>query len=185
MGTARVYRLRKRKVVNAFSPATYRSACQLIESVRSYGANEINVIVSQGNNSIYSTIQEVLSFNGIPLKDSKLKDKKIKLYFTRENRQKAERLLSAMKNDKINLASIDFNSDPPEAESENGVRVPLSGYTRVLQSEGSEGEDQHEDLKNKQSENSGETTGPNWYLIGGAVVVGIILILAIVKLAKK
>lgn len=189
MGTARVYRLRRRPISNNFSPATYKSACGLIEGVKTYPAIELNVLVSKGDNTIHSTLYEVLTYNNLKPKKYTLKDKKIKYYF--ENRKKMEaaaNLISKMKNDSISLADINFDFDPPIGISQNGVDVPLSGYSRKQQNDNDEGYDQHEQLKSDKetaSETTEEKSSPNWYLIGGAVLIGVIVILAVVKLVKK
>lgn len=187
MGTARVYKLRRKKSVNSFDPATYRSAGGLIQNVLTYGANEINVIVDKGDNSIASTLIEVLEYNGLKPKNYKLKNKKIKLYFTKEKCQKAAMLLNKIRNDRINLSSIDFYSDPPVATSVNGVQVPLEGYSRASQSDGNEGNDQYENLKSEKVDTSAsdEKSSPNWILIGGIALVGVIVLLAAIKLLKK
>ena len=188
MRPTRIYRLRKRSVENRFSLATYRTACGLIEGIKTYPAIELNVLVSKGDNSIHSTLYDVLAYNNLKPKKYTLKDKKIKYYF--ENRKKMEEaatLIAKMKNDSISISQIDFDSDPPVGKSQNGIDVPLSGYTRKLQNNGDEGYDQYEKLKSgkQEAEPEDEKSSPNWILIGGIALVGIIVILAVVKLAKK
>lgn len=187
MGTARVYRLRKRKVVNAFSPAEYETAGKLIGIVKQYDGLVNTVEVGTSNpTDIQPVILSVLRHNGINVK--KVITEKNKLKFSIpgsvENRSRAQQMVANMKNDRI--IDVDFDDySYPVGTTLKGLKVPLEGYTRKQADNGDRGIVTITDTSQETSPVVSEKSSPNWYLIGGAVVVGIILILAIVKLVKK
>lgn len=186
MGTARVYRLRKRKVVNAFSPAEYEAAGKLIDIVKQYDGLVNTVEVGTSNpTDIQPVILSVLKHNGITVKKVITEKKKLKFSIpgSVENRSRAQQLVANMKNDRI--INVDFDDySYPVGTTLKGLKVPLEGYTQKQAENGDRGVVTITDTSQETSPES-EKSSPNWYLIGGAVVVAIILILAIVKLAKK
>lgn len=186
MGTARVYRLRKRKVVNAFSPAEYEAAGKLITIVKQYDGLVNTVEVGTSNpTDIQPVILSVLKHNGIDVKKVITEKKKLKFSIpgSVENRSRAQQMVANMKNDRV--IDVDFDDySYPVGTTLKGLKVPLEGYTKKQAEDGDRGVVTITDTSQETSPVS-EKSSPNWYLIGGAVVVGIILILAIVKLVKK
>lgn len=186
MGTARVYRLRKRKVVNAFSPAEYEAAGKLITIVKQYDGLVNTVEVGTSNpTDIQPVILSVLKHNGIDVKKVITEKKKLKFSIpgSVENRSRAQQMVANMKNDRV--IDVDFDDySYPVGTTLKGLKVPLEGYTKKQAEDGDRGVVTITDTSQETSPVS-EKSSQNWYLIGGAVVVGIILILAIVKLVKK
>ena len=187
MGTARVYRLRKRKVVNSFSPAEYEAAGKLITIVKQYDGLVNTVEVGTSNpTDIQPVILSVLRHNGFKVKKVITANKKLKFSIpgSVENRSRAQQLVASMKNDRI--IDVDFDDySYPVGTTLKGLKVPLEGYTKKQAEDGDRGVVTITDTSQETSPVVSEKSSPNWYLIGGAVVVGIILVLAIVKLAKK
>lgn len=186
MGTARVYRLRKRKVVNSFSPAEYEAAGKLITIVKQYDGLVNTVEVGTSNpTDIQPVILSVLKHNGIDVKKVITEKKKLKFSIpgSVENRSRAQQMVANMKNDRV--IDVDFDDySYPVGTTLKGLKVPLEGYTKKQAEDGDRGVVTITDTSQETSPVS-EKSSPNWYLIGGAVVVGIILVLAIVKLVKK
>lgn len=186
----RIYRLRKKSRVNYFSPADYEAAGKLIELVQQYDGLVNTVEVKTSNpTELEPIISAILEHNGFSVK--KVITEKSKLKFsipgTVANRSNAKKLVVNMKNDSID--TVDFvNHSYPVGTSVKGNKVPLKGYTQSQAESGDKGETKINTNTSSEGDSSSEAsekTSPNWLLIGGLSVVGLIAVLAIVKIIRK
>lgn len=190
--TGRVYRLRRksRNAVNMFTYEDYDGVCSDIMWAN-LAANKKNVIVKHAKNkmaAVTTVVKSVLKKNNINvIGTEKYASTNVKTLFkfgSKEDARKAQEIINKMATpDSINPARIMTNGDVVSnygvklnvdvEQAPNGNIVATQGGNYVSSNQQSQG--------NEESEYS----GPNWFLIAGAAVFGVILVLAIVKLAKK
>ena len=190
--TGRVYRLRRksRNAVNMFTYEDYDGVCSDIMWAN-LAANKKNVIVKHAKNkmaAVTTVVKSVLKKNNINvLGTEKYASTNVKTLFkfgSKEDAKKAQEIINKMATpDSINPARIMTNGDVVSnygvklnvdvEQAPNGNIVATQGGNYVSSNQQAQG--------NEESESS----GPNWFLIAGAAVVGVILVLAIVKLSKK
>lgn len=183
----RIYRLRRRNAVNLFGPADYESLGSHISNVKQYQVAK-TVEVTTDDTTINPYLKEILVFNKIKPGQVKITNKKIKFYIpSMEERFSALDIFSRIVGDSI--SDVDFSGSTPKAVSAHGVNVPLVGYTKEMAESGDKG-------KVSIGTNSGSSAGevapsgeekssPNWILIAGIAVVGVIALLAVIKMLKK
>ena len=184
----RIYRLRKKNNTNYFSPAEYEAAGKLIDIVKQYDGLVNTVEVGTSNpTDIQPVIMAVLKHNGFSVKKVITEKKKLKFSIpgTVENRSRAQQLIANMKNDRIDV--VDFvNYSYPVGTSIKGVEVPLVGYKKEQAESGDTGiVTIKSNTEGSDASEVSEKSSPNWLLIGGIVLVGIITLLAVIKLIKK
>lgn len=182
----RIYRLRRKKRVGYFEPADYEAACKHIDVVKKYDALVNTVEVTTDDTTISPVLKAVLEHNGYTPKNVIIGNKKIKYSIpgTVQKRSEVLTLLQNMKNDRIK--GVDFsNYSYPVGISENGVRVPLVGYTKAQAESGDRGTTTIGTSDSESSTEVSESSSPNWLLIGGIAVVGLIALLAVIKIIKK
>lgn len=203
--TGRVYRLRRkiRQDENNFYPAEYNDVAKNIDHLKTI-AGIVNVIVpgiggpkildvyfKKGKTSSSSIVTEVLNQSGITPKSVAVRSqKRVRYTFdSKADRDAASSVIGKMSGDKIVLSSIDYSTDPPTVTTKAGLEIELDGWSRP----------KSEDPEYNSSSYGGTDTAtvdfdsgedekkesPNWFLIAGAAVVGVVLVLAIVKLSKK
>ena len=178
----RIYRLRRKKRVNSFDPAAYEAAAKHIDSVAKYDLVQ-TVEVTTDDTSINPYLREVLVFNGYTIGNTNTTKKKIKYTIKdRNQRENALALLQKMKNDRIN--DVDFSGSTPVGISVSGVRVPLTGYTKNQAESGDKGITTIGASSTETTEIE-EGASANWLLIAGVSVVGIVVLLAVIKMFKK
>ena len=190
--TGRVYRLRRksRNAVNMFTYEDYDGVCSDIMWAN-LAANKKNVIVKHAKNkmaAVTTIVKSVLKKNNINvLGTEKYASTNVKTLFkfgSKEDARKAQEIINKMATpDSINPSRIMTNGDVVSnygvklnvdvEQAPNGNIVATQGGNYVSSNQQSQG--------NEESEYS----GPNWFLIAGSAVIGVILVLAIVKLAKK
>lgn len=190
--TGRVYRLRRksRNAVNMFTYEDYDGVCSDIMWAN-LAANKKNVIVKHAKNkmaAVTTVVKSVLKKNNINvLGTEKYASTNVKTLFkfgSKEDAKKAQEIINKMATpDSINPARIMTNGDVVSnygvklnvdvEQAPNGNIVATQGGNYVSSNQQAQG--------NEESEYS----GPNWFLIAGAAVIGVILVLAIVKLSKK
>lgn len=190
--TGRVYRLRRksRNAVNMFTYEDYDGVCSDIMWAN-LAANKKNVIVKHAKNkmaAVTTVVKSVLKKNNINvLGTEKYASTNVKTLFkfgSKEDAKKAQEIINKMATpDSINPARIMTNGDVVSnygvklnvdvEQAPNGNIVATQGGNYVSSNQQAQG--------NAESEYS----GPNWFLIAGAAVIGVILVLAIVKLSKK
>lgn len=190
--TGRVYRLRRksRNAVNMFTYEDYDGVCSDIMWAN-LAANKKNVIVKHAKNkmaAVTTVVKSVLKKNNINvIGTEKYASTNVKTLFkfgSKEDARKAQEIINKMATpDSINPARIMTNGDVVSnygvklnvdvEQAPNGNIVATQGGNYVSSNQQAQG--------NEESEYS----GPNWLLIAGAAIVGVILVLAIVKLSKK
>lgn len=190
--TGRVYRLRRksRNAVNMFTYEDYDGVCSDIMWAN-LAANKKNVIVKHAKNkmaAVTTVVKSVLKKNNINvISTEKYASTNVKTLFkfgSKEDARKAQEIINKMATpDSINPARIMTNGDVVSnygvklnvdvEQAPNGNIVATQGGNYVSSNQQAQG--------NEESEYS----GPNWLLIAGAAIVGVILVLAIVKLSKK
>ena len=179
----RYYRLRRRNAVNYFGPAQYEAAVRKID--RAFSSNAVQKAeIKTDDTSISPIILEVLKYNGYTPEKVDFFAKRIQYKFkNRTTRDEVVNLLQLMKNDQIN--DVDFSGDIPVGKSVNGIDVPLRGYSSKQAQSGDKGVVTIGAGETADEEAAGEKSSPNWILIGGIAVIGIIVLLAVIKLIKK
>lgn len=190
--TGRVYRLRRksRNAVNMFTYEDYDGVCSDIMWAN-LAANKKNVIVKHAKNkmaAVTTVVKSVLKKNNINvLGTEKYASTNVKTLFkfgSKEDARKAQEIINKMATpDSINPSRIMTNGDVVSnygvklnvdvEQAPNGNIVATQGGNYVSSNQQTQG--------NEESEYS----GPNWFLIAGSAVIGVILVLAIVKLSKK
>lgn len=187
MANGRIYRLRRNSRINYFTPADYEATGKLIDIVKQYDGLVNTVEVGTSNpTDIQPVILAVLNHNGFTVKKVITENKKLKFAIpgTVANRSKAQQLVANMKNDRI--VDVDFDSySYPVGNSLKGVKVPLEGYTKKQAESGDKGTTTISNVSAEEATVDSENSSPNWLLIGGIVLVGIIALLAVIKLIKK
>ena len=154
-------------------------------------ANKKNVIVKHAKNkmaAVTTVVKSVLKKNNINvISTEKYASTNVKTLFkfgSKEDARKAQEIINKMATpDSINPARIMTNGDVVSnygvklnvdvEQAPNGNIVATQGGNYVSSNQQAQG--------NEESEYS----GPNWLLIAGAAIVGVILVLAIVNLSKK
>lgn len=200
MANGRIYRLRKLNkvnsvnIVNYFNKADYSSLGSQMGDVFKSDLVEL-VEVKTENDKIEPFLTEILEENGFTVGDVNYISKKLKFQIKGSNKHRANAvsLLRKIKGDRI--ISVDLAGDYPVGISRNDVRVPLKGVTPEQAQSSEEGPvsiplEGSTDTANTGDANTGdeESNGkfsPNWLLIGGIVLVGLIALLAVIKLTKK
>ena len=181
----RIYRLRRRNAVNYFGPAQYEEAGKHITAVKKYDAVK-TVEVTTDNTNISPVLRAVLEHNGYTPEETNITNKKIKYTIKGTDKKRSDvlNLLQNMVNDSIK--EIDFSTySYPVGTSVNGVKVPLKDYTKEEAEKGNRGTVTIGQNNTESVGTSGEKSSPNWILIGGIAVIGIIVLLAVIKLIKK
>lgn len=191
MATGRKYILRhvqQRNRINRFTYEDYNGVCADI-IVANPATNKKNVIVKHAKNkmaAVATVIKSVLGKNNIKVAGyEKYASTNVKTLFKFNSKEDARKAVDIINNmatpDSINPSKIQTNGD---VVSNYGVKlnvdVELDPNGNVVASQGG-----NYVSSNSQTSGELEESGINWYLIGGAALIGVILILAIVKLAKK
>lgn len=192
MATGRKYivkHLHRRNRVNRFTADTYDSVCSDIYWANVDNANKKHVIVKHAKNKmagVSSLVKAVLKQNNITVQSyGKYASTNVKTVFrfaTREDALKAVDIINAMVNDLVNRSAVTTSG---ENVTSNGVKIKVDLTT------GSDGSVQLVGGTTYVPSNTGaaseetEGSGVNWYLVGGAALVGVILVIAVVKLMKK
>ncbi len=190
--TGRVYRLRRksRNAVNRFTYEDYDGVCSDIVWAN-LAANKKNVIVKHAKNkmaAVTTVVKSVLKKNNINVTGTeKYASTNVKTLFkfgSKDDAKKAQEIINKMATpDSINPAKIMTNGD---VVSNYGVKlnvdVEKTPDGNIVATQGG-----NYVSSNQQYPVSGgdESSSPNWFLIAGAAVVGVVLVLAIVKLTKK
>ena len=202
--TGRVYRLRRksRQDKNYFYPAEYNDVAKNIDNLKTI-AGIVNVIVpgiggpkildvyfKKGKTSSSSIVTEVLNQSGITPKSVAIRSKKRVRYTfdSKVDRDAASAVIGKMTGDKIVLSSIDYSTDPPTVTTKAGLEIELDGWSRPKSEDPEYNSSSYggTDINTENLDSEDEKKySPNWYLIAGAAVVGVVLVLAIVKLSKK
>lgn len=201
MATGRKYIIRHahRNRENRFSPNAYNSLASSITSARFrqvvsaltwWPIPDRKVVIvfhSKADNKIAPYIEEILIKNGIKPNDFNQKNKRTEFTFAdRDTGELALSLIDRIRGDELLLSKIDYSGSVPVGISENGVKVPLVGYTEGQAANNNGGHDPFK--KQSESAEQAETEAANyskWFLIGGAVLVGVIIVLAVIKKSKK
>lgn len=184
--TGRIYKLKRKRRINYFDPQAYNDAAKLINSVTTPVAREVDVIVSKDDTNIAFVLSAVLKQNGLSPTRVNSTRRRIKYHFAdNTKRNKAFNLLSSIKGDSLSTSSVSFDMAVPIGVSRNGVTVPLEGYTISQKQNNDSGSSSLSNQVTRLDDLQAEMSGINWYLVGGAALIGVILVLAIVKLAKK
>lgn len=203
--TGRVYRLRRksRQDKNNFYPAEYNDVAKNIDHLKTI-AGIVNVIVpgiggpkildvyfKKGKTSSSSIVTEVLEQSGITPKTVAVRSqKRVRYTFaSKADRDAASSVIGKMAGDKIILSSIDYSTDPPTVKTKSGLEIELDGWNRPKSEDPEYNTSSYggtdTDTGDFDSVEDEKKDSPNWFLIAGAAVVGVILVLAIVKLSKK
>lgn len=185
--SGRIYRLRRNNRVNYFTPATYEDVGKLIGEVKKYdgGVNTVEIKTSDPT-SISNVVYDILVHNGYTPKNVITGKDKVKFSIPGkvDYRSKVYLLVSKIKNDSIE--SVDFGSySYPVGTSRNGVKVPLKGYTKAQADSGDKGVTAIQPSAVDSSDATAGSPSINWYLIGAAVLVGAVIVIAVVKSMKK
>ena len=201
MATGRKYIVRytHRNRVNRFSPSAYNSAASAITGARFrkvvsaltlYPIPDRKVVIvthSKLDSGVSSYIKDVLKQNGVNTKKVNQGNRKTEFTFDNaDTGQKALSIINKMRGDELLLSKIDYSGSIPVGTSENGLKVPLEGYTQEQQANNDAGHDPFK--KQSESAEQAETEAADyakWFLIGGAVLVGVIVLLAVLKKNKK
>lgn len=198
----RIYRLRKKSRNQYFYPKAYNDAASNITQAKTIngamnilvpgigGPKIIDIYFKKGTTSSSAIVEEVLAQQGITLKNvSSPGSKHVRYTFnSKEDRNAALSIINKMKNDKIIDANIDYSQDPPFVTTKNGLEIELEGWKKSnsgdpeydSSSYGTPGDDVPTSEGSEE-----EKSSPNWLLIGGLSVVGLIAVLAIVKIIRK
>lgn len=193
MATGRKYIVRytHRKRVNRFTADTYDAVCSDIEWAN-IDANKKNVIVKHAKGKqagVMTLIKSVLAQNNISIKSyQKYASTNVKTLVklnSQSDASKARDIINAMADDRVNPSAVTTTGETTTA---NGVKIKvdlstdangnpvLAEGTTYIPSGSSTGG----------SEPDGASTDyTRWFLIGGAVLVGVIVLLAVLKKNKK
>lgn len=180
----RIYRLRRKSRINYFDPATYEAANKKIQEV--FASNAIQMAeIKTADTTISPFIKEVLEFNGIPIENVTISSgRRIKYKIKeRSDRDKAVGLMQKMKNDVV--LTVDFSGSTPVGNTVNGLRVPLVGYTEEKANKGDKGVTTISGDGSSSADAEEQKNSINWYLVGAAVLLGAIIIIAVVKSMRK
>lgn len=193
MATGRKYIVRytHRKRVNRFTADTYDAVCSDIEWAN-IDANKKNVIVKHAKGKqagVMTLIKSVLSQNHISInsyqKYASTNVKTLVKFSSQSDASKARDIINAMVDDRVNTSAV---TPTGETTTANGVKIKvdttrdangnavLSEGTTYIPSTSSTGGSSTGDDKNDYT---------RWFLIGGAVLVGVIVLLAVLKKYKK
>lgn len=194
----RIYRLRKKNRNQYFYPKAYNDAVSNITQTKSYngvmnllvpgigGGKTIDLYFKKGETSSSSIVEEVLAQQGITLKNVTFPSaKRVRYTFnSKEDQNAALLIINKMKNDKIIDANIDYSQDPPSVTTKNGLEIELVGWKKSNSGDPEYGSSSYGSFGTSEGSEE-EKSSPNWLLIGGLSVVGLIAVLAIVKIIRK
>lgn len=195
-GRKYVIRHRLRRRVNRFAPEAYNSAAQAITGARFrqvvsavtwYPIPDRKVVIvfyAKSDSNVVSYIKDVLIKNGVTPKKTNQKNKKVEFTFSDATQgQRAMDIINKMRGDSLLLTKIDFSGSIPVGTSENGLKVPLSGYTQE-QRENNDGG--YNPFKKQSTGDAEGGTGFNatWLIIGGIAVAAALAIVVILKKKK-
>ena len=187
----RIKRLRRRGV-NRFTADTYDAVCGDISWANVEPGNSKNLIVKHAKNkmaAVAELVKEVLKFNSVSvLSYGKYASTNVKTRFrfnSREDASKAQGIINKMAlPDTVNRSAV--NTDGTTTTT-NGVKIKVdvdrdaNGNTSLR-----EGTTYIATNQSGKSVSSDETSGINkWLVIGGAAVLAVIAVLAIIKISKK
>ena len=184
MAEGRYYKLRFPSRHNTFDPQAYDDAAGLITSVATPAPKQVRVNTSKGDTVIAGLLADVLSANSVRPKQQRQTQKRILFVFDDKTQSaKALNILNKIKGDRITLSKVDFSGSYPKVYSDNGVLVPLVGYTQQKQQSGDAGSSSYGSSSEGSAE---EPTGINpWIIVGASVAAAVIVIAVIIKLRKK